>query len=310
MINVVVVDGDLISRSEMFDEVDIDAAVARFDELSLPAPRLENAASQAYERLQSCLSARDWDSMGDVLLEDGYYSDEHRRVVNSGGLLSRQAVIESFRSATALGVTHMTSTVIATRGQRINLTRTRYWGREEGPDAFLAEILCVVEANADNRLAAVVVFDSDDIDAAVAELEERYLAGEAAPHAHTWSVIAGAYAAINRRELAATTPDYVSIDHRRGTTIAPGDLIAFIRASWDLDQESARHIETLHRLNNLGAVFTHQGFGTSQGGFAAEWRCVTILMVEGDMISRGELFDEADIDTALARFDELNRPAP
>ena len=30
-------------------------------------------------------------------------------------------------------------------------------------------------------------------------------------------------------------------------------------------------------------------------------------MVEGDLINRCEIFDEADIDAALARFDELNR---
>ena len=33
------------------------------------------------------------------------------------------------------------------------------------------------------------MFDPDDLDAAIAELDARYLAGEAAPHAHTWSVI-------------------------------------------------------------------------------------------------------------------------
>ena len=35
MINVIVLDGDLVSRSEMFDEADLDAALARFDELNL-----------------------------------------------------------------------------------------------------------------------------------------------------------------------------------------------------------------------------------------------------------------------------------
>ena len=59
------------------------------------------------------------------------------------------------------------------------------------------------------------MFDLDDIDAAFAELDARYLAGEAAAHAHTWSVIADAYAALNRREVPATTPDWVNIDHRR-----------------------------------------------------------------------------------------------
>ena len=50
--------------------------------------------------------------------------------------------------------------------------------------------------------------------------------------------------------------------------------------------------------------------GTSQEGFDAEWREIDIFMVEGELISRCELFDEADLDAALAKFDQLSRPAP
>ena len=53
-------------------------------------------------------------------------------------------------------------------------------------------MLSVVEIDADERIVARVVFDPDDIDAAFEELDARYLAGEAAAHAHTWSVIAKA----------------------------------------------------------------------------------------------------------------------
>ena len=78
-----------------------------------------------------------------------------------------------------------------------------------------------------------VGFDLDDIDAAFAELDARYLAGEAAAHSQTWSVIARAYTAMNRHELPATTPDWVNIDHRRGIAFAPGDATAYLRASQD-----------------------------------------------------------------------------
>ena len=60
-------------------------------------------------------------------------------------------------------------------------------------------MLNVIEIDTDERIAAHVVFDLDDIDAAFEELDARYLAGEAAAHAHTWSVIAEAYAAFNRQ---------------------------------------------------------------------------------------------------------------
>ena len=56
------------------------------------------------------------------------------------------------------------------------------------PRAFSIELFSIVEIDADDRIAAVVMFDLDDFDAAFAELDARYLAGEAAAHAHTWSV--------------------------------------------------------------------------------------------------------------------------
>ena len=149
-------------------------------------------------------------------------------------------------------------------------------------------------------------FDLDDFDAAIAELDARYLAGEAAAHAHAWSVIAGGFAAISRHELPPTTPDCVSIDHRRGTAFAPGELNAYIRAAWDLTADVKIYIEAVHRLNDLGAVCHPCGAWVSHEGFDAEWREVNILTVEGDMVNRCEIFDEADLDAALAKFDELS----
>ncbi len=51
------VEGDLFSRSELFDETDLDAALARFDELSRPTRRLENAASRMYVSFNAYLAA-------------------------------------------------------------------------------------------------------------------------------------------------------------------------------------------------------------------------------------------------------------
>ena len=90
----------------------------------------------------------------------------------------------------------------------------------------------IFELDADERMVARIAFGLDEFDAALAELDARYLAGEAAAHAQTWSVVAGAYAALNRHELPATTPDWVNVDHRRGATFAPGELIEYLRAGW------------------------------------------------------------------------------
>ena len=99
-------------------------------------------------------------------------------------------------------------------------------------------MLSIIERVTDNRIAAGVTFDLDDIDAAYQELDARYLAGEAAAHSHTWSVIIRNTAAFNRHELPAVTPNWVNIDHRRGTAFAPGDVMPYIRAAWDARRTS------------------------------------------------------------------------
>ncbi len=83
----------------------------------------------------------------------------------------------------------------------------------------------------------------------------------------------------------------------------------YVRAGWDHDHDISFHIEAVHRLSDLGAVVTHAGRGTSQEGFDAEWREVDVMTVEGDLFNRCEIFDEADLDAALARFEELHPTA-
>ena len=307
-VDLVMVEGERVNRFELFDEADLDDALARFDQLSPPAPRLENAASQVNERFLACFAARDWATMADTLADD-LFSDDRRPIVNAGLQQGRDVLIENFRSAADLEITHALPDAIATRGKRLVLTRVRYSRSDEKPEPFHLDLLQIVEIDTEDRITGLVTFDPDDFEAAITELDARYLAGEAAAHARTWSLVAGAYAALNRHELAATTTDFVSVDHRRGAAYAPGDLLSYIRAGWDLGQDISTHIEAVHRLDNFGAVVTHAAHGTSQEGFDAEWRGVQILTVEGDVINRSELFDEADLDSALARFDELNPPA-
>jgi hypothetical protein len=308
-IEVDTVAGDLINRCEKFDEADIDAALARFDELSRPAPRLENAASRVDGHFRACFAARNWDAMAGILAED-LYMDDRRQVVGAGVRHGQGTGIADMRATADLGVANVTAAIIAIRGQHLVLARARFSGRDQRPEAFHTEALGVLEIDAGERIVAMVTFDLDDIDAAFAELDARYLAGEAAPHSHAWSVIAGACAAFNRREFPATTPDWVTIDHRRGIGFATDDLTAAIRAWRDLTPDVSIQIEAVHRLSDFGAVVTHMSHGTSHEGFNAEWRMLQVLTVLGDRVDRCELFDEADIDTALARFDELSTQAP
>ena len=136
-------------------------------------------------------------------------------MVNAGVRQDRDAEIKDFRSAADLGVTHATSNTIATRGERLALTRCRYSHSDEDSEAFRADLLGIIEINADGRIEAWATFDLEDFDAAIAELDARYLAGEAAVHARTWSVIGRRYAAFNRHELPR---------HRTGSASTTGEV--------------------------------------------------------------------------------------
>ena len=83
MIDVFTVKDGLLSRCEVFDEADLDAALARFDELHTRAPRLENAATQVIARFWSYFEARDWDAMAEIWTDD-YCTYDRRKVVNAG----------------------------------------------------------------------------------------------------------------------------------------------------------------------------------------------------------------------------------
>nr|WP_082929738.1 BTAD domain-containing putative transcriptional regulator [Mycobacterium sp. 1164966.3] len=301
--HVVTIDGDLVSRSEMFDEADIDAALAKFDQLSRPAPRLENRASRITERLQACIVTRDWAAAAEMLADD-VLSEDRRRVVNAGIRRSRDAAIEDARAIANLGVTDIAPTILATRGERLVLRRARCW-----VGTFYTDILDVYEIGCDDRVVGLVVFDPDDFEAALAELDARYLAGESAAHAHTWSLVTGAFAAINRHELPELTPDWANVDHRRGAAFAPGDMTAFVRDIFEDSPDIEVYIEAVHRLANLGVVVTQRAHGISQNGFEAEWREIGIFTFDGELLSRCELFDEMDLDAAIARFDQLSQPA-
>ena len=162
MIEVLMLDGDLLNRLEIFSEEDLDAALTRFDELH--PRRLENAVA---ERFLEHFASRDWDAMAQDFAEN-YYLEDRCRVVNAGVYRGRDAAIKDLRVAAEIGLlTSIKWDIIATRGERNILALWR--GSGPDPDAIQKDVLQVLELDADERVAACVVFDVDDIDAAFAD---------------------------------------------------------------------------------------------------------------------------------------------
>ena len=130
---------------------DLDVALARFEELSRPAPRLENAATRVGDRFLARFAARDWDAMAEMLVAD-HSSDDRRRVVNAGIRRGRDAEIQNWRAMVDIGFTCVTSAVVATRGERLVLSHLRGSQRDQRPETFSAEVLGVIEINAEKQI--------------------------------------------------------------------------------------------------------------------------------------------------------------
>jgi hypothetical protein len=293
--------GDALDRLELFDDGDLDAALERFGELQ-PNTGLRNAAAEQLKRFRDCFCARDWDAIGETVALD-FTIDDRRLAVNSGIERGRSAVIERMRVTVDPDNTNVNSTIIATRGERLVLTSACYSGSDEEQEAFRTDLLSVVETNAEGLLTAQVIFDRDDLDAAFDELEVRYLTGEAADYVDLWSEIAQSYAAMNRHEIPATMAAWVTIDHRVRQSFEGGELTAYAHSAWNLIPDVTIRIETVHRLTDFGAAYTHVACGRSQDGFDAEWRMVVLLSTR-DHRRRCELYDEADLSVALTAFGE------
>ena len=194
------VEGDLINRCEVFDEADLDAALARFDELSRPAPQLENAATRAWARVADAFNRRDLEGALALTAADGRYEDRRKGLRGIEGPARRRTSAQ--QCSTRPRSWRLEMEPVAIRGSRLALTRGMIPRHRLTPtDRSPVEYLTVTEVSDDDLVHDTVIFDPDDIDAAFAELDARYLAGEAAAHAHTWSVVKQAYAAFNRREL-------------------------------------------------------------------------------------------------------------
>ena len=81
---------------------------------------------------------------------------------------------------------------------------------------------------------------------------------------------------LNRHELARD--DTGLGEHRSPTSIAfaPGEMTAYIHATWNVAPDLRIYIESVHRLSSLGVVVTPVAHSTSQQGFDAEWRVIYI----------------------------------
>jgi ketosteroid isomerase-like protein len=301
MIVVTVVAGGRIRRMELFEVEDVDAALARFEELRPDPLRIPpNAATRADDRRHDAWKRRDWDAVRALASPDFRFEDRSRRALVSGDV---EMWVENQRFTRAGAVERE---VIATAGDRIALQQILW---TEGPETSPVERehLRLTEVDTDGRIRASIRFDPDDRRAASAEMRERFWDGEGQ------CVPAAARDALRAlvdhdfERLREVLPeDFVFHDHRRTGLGRLEGAAAFIQ-SLDPFAEQAPDfcIETLYTvaLGEHGILDVARVWGTLAASGGAFDGCYARLGIwRGERIVSMELFEPEDLDRARACF--------
>ncbi|HJQ85102.1 MAG TPA: hypothetical protein VKA21_13545 [Candidatus Binatia bacterium] len=213
------------------------------------------------------------------------------------------------------------SQLLATRGERLALFREQlhgdagrahFPGNVDGVE-FANDLLVLVEIDAAGRLTALVAFDPDDLDAAYAELNARYSAGEGAPYAGLFASMEpiGTFAPGFERLLP---DDFTITIHRRfagtGSSMTRDEFAAWLRVTThDLHARQRMRLDHILRISPAAELLVGRLFGTVAGGGDFETAVVNVIAHDGTRPHAIEAYDLDQLDVALARYDELTATA-
>jgi hypothetical protein len=298
----VVADGH-VSRLEIFSPGDVDAALARFDEIT-SAPTLENRCTRVVQQRRDAFVAGDW-NLARSLMRDDFVSEERDRHSLAPRTSGPDGEVESARAVASLAATEYEVTVVATRGERLALAHLSWGGDRRVETVRLHEI------DEHDKLAAQIIFGADELDDAYAELDRRYIDGEGAPHADVWGTIAAALGAFNRRDRVAdvVASEYRLVDHL-GVGLGSGgrrDQLRAIEELWTLAPDVVQRVTEILAINHNGAVVSLARAGRTTHGATIELRAAIIYLVRGGQLTLAEVFQIEAVAEAMARFAELTR---
>jgi hypothetical protein len=306
VITVLTVDGDLIDHVELFDEEDLDNALAKFDELNQHVTQLENDATRARARGADAYNRRDVE--GFLALASGRYEDRRKGLRDEGAADRKfaRAVLSETPTSWRLEVEP-----VAIRGDRLALTRETFRDTAETTRPITVELMTLTEV-ADNELDSYTIFfDPDDINEAVAELTARWIASGEVAHPEVIEAYTQILQTLNRHDwdvYAASLVDATYANHRQlGTGETIPDFITSVSTIASLIPDVRVEPTEIFNYSASGAVGDILAKGTSSDGVEVEIPMVFLGLFDGDRLTHFELFDAHDRDLALARFDELTR---
>jgi hypothetical protein len=169
--------------NDLYDPEQLDRARARFAALNAaahePEHPVENAASRTSRRRRDAFNGRDWAGI-EACAAPCVVFDDRRRLCRVTA--DREQWLAMLRFLFDTQGSRFTSTLLATRGDRLALHRLRFQAAvaDGGGPLEIGDHLALEEVHRDARIVAVVLFDLEDEGAASAELKARWRRAEAA----------------------------------------------------------------------------------------------------------------------------------
>jgi ketosteroid isomerase-like protein len=298
--------GDRITHVELFDPHEVETARARLEELR-PGPAPErNAAVEATRRHDEAFARRDWEAVRANCSQAMVYED-HRSFTRDVGDVD--GFLDSVRYIASRPGIRLDRDLLATCGDRLALDFMR-WGdnNAEADRGMVVEVLSIVEVDDAGRVQRIDTFDPDDRRAAFAELERRFVAGEAAPSAAGQAPILAFDAAFAGRDWPALrdalADDFVSTDHRTGWmgTSGRADYVSSMRIFTELSPDVVSETVQILAWADHGRVARTKVLGTQRDAGPFENEIVWMLVTGAGRIRQIEVWSADEVTVALAAF--------
>jgi class 3 adenylate cyclase/tetratricopeptide (TPR) repeat protein len=283
-------------------------AVAQPDEpaATTTALRFANRASRSVDAFARRWEERDWGRVIETFAPS-HRMDDRRKLVRLQ--LAGEDYFASLRMVFAAG-SRWAFELLATRGERLALFRVEITSEIRDAGASLGELLWLVEVGADGRRVLLVTFDPEDLDAAGAEMDARFEAGEAAcdRRAAVTRAFVGAFAARDWPEMARLLSTDIEVhDHRLLGWEPLRGCEAYVQALnmlVDLAPDVRLRIDHV-RMRGRGFLCVTRWLGTHQGSV---FEAPSITVSDLDGLGRARRFDQFDVDqldAAWARLDAV-----
>jgi hypothetical protein len=300
-----------IDRAETFRADALDDAMAAYGRLAAPALDIpSNRSTETQRRICEYFATRDWDAFT-ASMSEGFIYDDHRSVVNTYAVGRRDAVAH-MRVAAEQGADRLAFTALGVRGANHALVRMGTQSNTDVENSFASVMLAVISNTNDGRQDRVTVYDLDDEDRAIADLERRYVEGEGAPYAEILTLFAQVIRAFNQRDWdhlrSAFSPAVAKIDHysagwnsRRGRADTLADFVEFANSLSGARVSSPQ----IHACTTDALLATTIVSGRFEEGGTFELAFHTLYHRTGRFVDHMETFGPDSLDGALAAYRRL-----